>query len=460
VLAPQTPARIPIIALVLNSLLTYTGNVFEYKTLLFFQTSSEVFMKKKSSLLILANALLLHTIPAWAGNIIPHGNGTWIYDITYDKDGTKLKPVAGLFYNTLAQYNKGATAGSQLDHLFYYGGGIEMYCSSSLQNCTPNSFLVSYFEPQQINSKKNNWDFWTQSLGDSGFSSGQAYQKLVGAKQNIPVLDGRVDVIDPDGDYLNHLNDASEIDAAHFADKVAKSVCADDNIDGVQFDIEPFSFTGDKGVFSGQGQQYFYQQIAKDFAGYYDGKPSSTKDADGINHLTVDPLRCVDAAHPNGRYFSVFTFGGAVTPQVVAAFTQHGNGYIVDSLYDLANTPGGTLTSPQQFSQLIKDEIIAMKSKGVPYQFAIPAAASAHEFEMKNGKPTGYQQLQYVSTALNAIKAAGVIEDPNFKGIDVWAWNQQMWWNGTQFSPATPPAAEGDDVFHYLQQHLNLANLT
>lgn len=416
-------------------------------------------MRKNSVLLI--SALLsscLLAASALANTIVPYGNGTWIYDGLYDPSGNKLPPQAGLFVKNIQAYNNSANADHQINEVFPYGGDIEMYCTGQ-EDCTPNDFLLVFYPPDSINKKRNHWHDWDQ-LGDSGFRSLELYKTITTKNSNgtiTPVkvivdIDGRVDV-PVDEDYLDHMNDMSPSDAMHFADKVAKGICANDSIDGVQFDVEPFSFNGDGGTYPGHGQLYFYTEIAKDFAGYY----GNSDDPAGINHTTSDSLHCVDKAHPNGRIFSVFTFAKEVTPTVAWAFTHHDNGYIVDSLYDLGHDPDPN--HPQchsriEFDGLVAKEVKAMSQAaapyGLPYQFGIPAAGSVHEYEKgPYGTCIGSgNQIQYVQDALTAI--ASVRSDPNFKGIDLWAWNSATWWHGMQFSPSIPE----QNVLDYLKNNL------
>ena len=82
-----------------------------------------------------------------------------------------------------------------------------------------------------------------------------------------------------------------------------------------------------------------------------------------------------------------------------------------------------------------------MKALSVPYQFAIPAAASAHEFETRAGKDAAGagNQIEYVKSVIELIKE-NVLNDPNFKGIGVWSYNQKMYWpkGGDEYTPASP----------------------
>jgi hypothetical protein len=369
--------------------------------------------------------------------IIPYGIGTWIYDELYV--GTKKdKVIPGMFVGNLTAYNQATNNAFLITQTFAYGGDVEIYCrgsgeSSTSDKCTDTTVLTTY-----PGSEKDNF---------IGRKTQDAYLKVPGVNEHIIILDGRVDLtINKEYDYLDHINTLPEDEAILFANVVSKAVCGDDSVAGVQFDIEPFSFTGEGGSFQGPGQKYFYSQIAKNFAGWNDS-PGEQK---GINaDLSSDPLGCVNTNHPNGRTFSVFTFAKCVTPDVVEVLKSYSNGYVMDSLYDLGPLPGGQLNSVDDFRKYAIQEIADMKAKGVPYQFAIPAAASAHEFETGPVPGVGAgNQIQYIKAAIEEINP-NVLKttDPNFKGIGVWSWNQKMIWHGGEYTPAYPP----ENILTYFQ---------
>lgn len=368
-----------------------------------------------------------------------------------------------------------------------------------------------------------------QAHTTSGFRSGAEYANVYVPSSTgrtkpalVADIDGRMDIVDHNDDFLDGLNTMQSTDAAHLADFIAKNICADDNPDGVQFDLEPFTFDsplpGPNGVpFPGTGQQPFYTEIAKDFAGYYGNRT----DPSGINNIPdahgeySDPLHCVDRAHPNGRFFSVFTFSGNVKPLVVTVFTHHNNGMIVDSLYDLTTSPptivaaaalanqaraaageppitytttaepGGYPTCPTTdvtvpagtypaYKYLVQAEITAMSKLKVPFQFGVPVGASAHEFESRQeyaadgtkgalittfgagndcaNEPGTPNQGSYVTQVLAAIQSSGVTSNSYYKGIDVYGWSQQSWWTDV----STPNAA----YYELMPDYPNTASLT
>ena len=380
-------------------------------------------------------------------SIIPYGNGAWIYDKIWSgdlPDGTitvkknHIKP--GLFKDAITEYNNKAT-GFPITEVFPYGGDIEMYCRGSGESktsdpCNKDGLLITFPGSDLTKDGVYKGDHFV------GLKSFEAYLGIPKVEQNIVVIDGRVDNIkEGEYDYLDYLNKLEKDDAVLFADIISKAICGNDKVDGVQFDVEPFSFTGEGGSVTGSGQKYLYTQIAKNFAGW-NGK---SDDASGVNpDPSTDPLGCVSENHPNGRIFSVFTFAKAVTDEVKEVFLRYGNGYIVDSLYDLGPLPGGQLNSIDDFKKYAAQEIKDIKAIGVPYQFAIPLAASAHEFETKDvTPPIGIgegNQIEYVKAVMELINPTTLkAEDPNFKGINIWSWNQKMFWHGDEYTPASPP---------------------
>lgn len=363
-------------------------------------------MKKKIICLFLLASLEVSA--TWAA--IPTGNGTWSYDALYNNQGRRIGFQAGLFAANINQYNAAAKAGHRITQIFSYGGDMEMYCqgsggSSTNTPCTAKTMQVFY---------------------DPGIKSTAAYFNAANGTSNpvmmVPIVDGVVG-----GEFLKTFNRLDKATASIYADNVAKLYCADDNVSGVQFDLEPFDINQ-------PGQAFFFAQIAKNFAGKNNPGPGGS-----------DPLHCVDRAHPQGRFFSVFTFSGRVNQKLADIFNLYGNGYVIDSLYDLGGNPGGVVTPVSKYKTLVTNEVKNMmavtKKFNVKYQFGIPASASVHEFESVNGNSTGFKQLDYVKAAIDAINAQNARQDKNFLGVNIWGWNQRMFWSGKEFKPSTPDSA-------------------
>ncbi|MGQ3890155.1 hypothetical protein ACQUW5_14140, partial [Legionella sp. CNM-1927-20] len=151
---------------------------------------------------------------------------------------------------------------------------------------------------------------------------------------------------------------------------------------------------------------------------------------------------CKDAKHPQGRTFSIFTTSGKVNNTVIKILTTYNNGYVIDSLYDLGSNPGSAGTPPEEYRRYITSEVRKMMTKAKQYNFkyqlAIPASASAHEFESKGGRSTGYAQIDYVKASYEVFKQYKVKLDPNFVGVALWAWADQRWSGGKRITPSIP----------------------
>lgn len=319
-------------------------------------------------------------------------------------------------------------------------------------------------------------------------------------------------------------------------------ICQEPNFAGVQMDLEPFHIASTATVTNpGGGQASFYLQLGEDLASN----------------------ACKSTKYPNGKVFSVFTFAKALnTPAIKAIMTHSNNFYAEISLYDLAgvkngldghpsstpspllvgyngtnyyacaNTPdknkqevgtgiptansncqgafGNSATvphTPTDYATNVALEITDAMNLGIPVRFAIPASASAHEFQswytrtgpkcpigpyavqkgrampvtpctipgsgaegMLIGKnPVPNAMLQYTTAVITALESAKVQSNPNFLGLDIWALSDKMEWSpnnaiisnstgwpnaGTYvfFEPSTPPA----NVIGYLQNNLGL----
>jgi hypothetical protein len=359
----------------------------------------------------------------------PKATSAWVYDTA----------TPGTWVDAIKDYNSTARPGRELNEVYSYATDLEMYCpDNDGTRCTPGD-LYSFYTP-----------------GSGGRARTEAYDQAFNATDPgsmviSPIIDGRTDP----GGYLQGFNELSPELAAGFADKVAAQVCADPHVDGIQFDLEPFSVT------TKNGQYYFYEQIAKNFAGRH-----------GVG-AAADPYGCVDAAHPRGRFYSVFTFAASLQPGTQSAanvqeiLSSYGNGYFMDSLYDLSSAPAGTLNGIDSYRTAVQREASDTRRWAnrlhVKYGFGIPASASAHEFTTCTATPdaadacvadetgaTGYPMVEYTRAAVDAIVDSGAPRDPRYLGTAIWDFGDHVSWNGLNFGPVPAP----DDVLAYLAANL------
>ena len=398
------------------------------------------------------------------------GNGSWLYDAIFPlwtPSDPNREPYtqAALFSEELIAWNTEADARKKINQIFSYGGGPELYCrgsgGSAPGDVCDNSNTVILYGPVPFDRNNTLADF-----GATGMESAARWEAEMDAAAGqmgtesviIPIVDGRLDSDAANNgtiDYLNALNWLPQSEAYELADKVAKMYCADGKIAGVQFDLEPFDFTQ-------PGQIHYYTRLAKTFAG-----ANVTNPGDPLDEDTRKQIQCVTKSRPHGVSWSVFTFPERVSAAFAAVLNSHGNGYVVISGYDLGSKQGGQVNTPAKYRALVREKIQETMTMAfqhqVYYQFAIPAAASAHEFEAIEGNDSlgiglqigdsGHSQLEYVQVVVEEMKAAGMENDPYFIGTAVWGWSEKMIWppgGETEFFPNVPQA----DVISYLQANM------
>ena len=367
--------------------------------------------------------------PLPAAAFPPKRNAAWVYDPPARHGGHKAT-VPGYFASSIVQYNERAKRGSRIGELYVYGGDMEMYCPDHEDSgCSAQNFYVFYSSAAQHGTRDSG------SGHNDKNESVQAYTHIFhqdtsgnGSRLDIvPIIDG---VISGRG-ALHGFDNLSQAQSDAFADKVARQICADSAVDGVQFDLEPF------GVSRKAGQYYFYKRIGRDFA--------SRK------------MGCVDEGHPKGRFFSIFTVANRIRPNTAGAkhvrqiMHTAGNGYLIDALYDLEGTPPGHRTPVAAYRRLVMREVRHMRDWAslidVKYQFGVPAAASAHEFsacagvrcqKTQKGERGSDMQLRYVKTAIAAIDENHCVDAPGYLGVALWAWSAGLPYKGMHFSPTKP----------------------
>lgn len=360
----------------------------------------------------------------------PRANGLWMYDTIHPGlDSSDRVNLPGMWAPRINQYNRKATAGHTMTRIYSFASSMEMYCPDRDPAKCALDDLKIYYSPQS-----------------SGHKSTEAYDRgveRVGGSEVVisPVVDARIGA-----SYFSGFNDLSPRLARQYADKVTKRLCADRRIDGVQFDLEPFD------VSTKNGQYHFYQQIAKNFAGENRRKN----------------FHCVGRGHPEGRFFSIFAFaevlrsGTSSAENLAEVLTRYDNGYMIQSLYDLIQTPAGNLNPAPDYAEQAQQEVENMRSWAdeldVPYSIGIPGAATAHEYTTCDGpacKPapngaTGYPMLEYTKAALAAIDAHDVRNDPLFLGTDVWYLGASHYRDGYMRQPVPVPTT----VWDYLAENL------
>ena len=379
----------------------------------------------KSTLIL--SALLLSSHALANVTSLSFGHGALLYDATQSGGPDSAKSnMPGQWITNIQEFNGGATAKTAITRLYPYSGDIKIQCadaSSCVYSGAGQNVFVGYNTPAY------------------GQLSVAAYRTSF---PNAMILA----IIDADLDSIPLINTQSV--GQGVAGVLTTQLCADPNVDGVFFDLEPITAN----AFESLGLFALYRQTS----------------------INLASSQCKDSQHPNGRFMAIFINPNKVPnwDHVAAAIGQ--NGYVIVGAYDVNDTTPPYPTSLSLYTSSITGKIQTFMDppsalKKIPYTVAIPAAASFSEFEQYGlydpsapddfslianytnpATQSGYQ-LNYVQTARGIIVANA--KSPYYLGMDYWAWNQyvspapnQNWLLLPNIPPNTPPL---DNVIGFLQ---------
>lgn len=354
-----------------------------------------------------------------AASLPSKGHGALLYDASYSAgpDSSQTNDP-GQWSTNIQQFNSGANASSQITRLYPYSGDIKMTCttpSACIYSGPDQNVFVGYDSPAY------------------GQASVAAYRTAFPSALILAIIDA-------DTTSLPLLSDVSVGQGT--ANVLTAQICADPNVDGVFFDLEPFNFS------VGQGQYALYKQVSINFA-------SSA---------------CIDAKHPNGRTMAIFMNPNKVTDWTVVPGMLGNNGYLVVAAYDINDTTPPRPTPYSMYTSSVTGKIQTFmdpnsKQYKIPYTVAIPASSSFSEFEQLGTYNTAYpNDFQVITdfttqgfTQLAYIQSARAILLQNAKsayylGTDYWTWQQYASPDpqiGEILLPNIPPSS----VVQYLQQY-------
>jgi len=339
---------------------------------------------------------------------------------------------------------------AKITTVYSYGGDVEFWPKKEdPQACwapaKDTCNFTSYYDP--INKK-----------------AADTYSNAAGVSQIVALLDARLDgwnmITQYDnndacnfGDFYPNLNNLTEPQLGQLAKQTASLFCEDDNLSGVQIDLEPY--------------QDPYKEHLEMFV---KAMATEMKDDTGANG-------CKDAMHPGGRTTSYFTFAHRTRPTFNKEIMGD-NGYFVFSGYDLnPKNLAFEYNNVTEFGNNLKSEIPeirkAISDGKAKFTMAVPIAASCHEYEHyvpmhgdgcgpacqpwdSGVKMSAYvQELFDIITAKENVDLFTVKEGGQFIGLSFWVWTYDMtyppmkWFNNL-FLPATP----SDDVLTILKKEL------
>jgi hypothetical protein len=378
------------------------------------------YLRKKQAVGVLG-ALSLVSSSALMAAVPANGHGALLYDATQPSgpDSTRTNSP-GQWKANITAFNAGATKSTQISRLYPYSGDIEMYCTE------PSECIYS-------GPKQNVFVYYTAPAG-YGQDSVAAYRTAFPKTTIMPIIDGGTK-----SSLLKALS-YSEV-GIKTADLVASIICADPNVDGVFFDLEPLDI-------SSPGQFAFYKEISRKFAS----------------------AACIDANHPSGRVFGAFLSPHKISDWSALAAAFGSNGYAAVSGYDVKDVLPPVPVTIHAYTASVTGMLLTMdaesKKNKIPYTVVIPAAASFSEFNQfgfydgsipppnfklqKDYTPEGITQVGYMKAA-RAIMMAQV-KSPYFMGTDYWSWGQYKSPEPKKNQMLMPATPEGE-VVTYLQQY-------
>tara|TARA_R110002126_G_scaffold17798_2_gene68851 strand:+ start:21877 stop:23025 length:1149 start_codon:yes stop_codon:yes gene_type:complete len=350
------------------------------------------------------------------------GHGALLYDVTQagGPDSARTNNP-GQWKANITAFNAGATKSSQISRLYPYSGDIEMYCTGLNDDCIYSG------------AKQNVFVYYTAPAG-YGQDSVAAYRTAFPQATVMAIIDGNTK-----SSLLKALSYSSV--GIQTADLVARTICADPNVDGVFFDLEPLDI-------SSPGQFAFYKEISRQFAS----------------------ALCIDTNHPDGRVFGAFLSPHKISdwPALAAAFGS--NGYAAVSGYDVGDVQPPVPVSMHAYTASVTGMLLTMdaesKKNKIPYTVVIPAASSFSEFNKfgfydssipapnfrldKDYTSEGMTQIGYMKAARAIMMAQA--KSPYFIGTDYWSWSQYKSPLPKQDQMLLPNIPEGE-VVTYLQQY-------
>lgn len=316
---------------------------------------------------------------------LPFGHAGFLYD-AFPLDGPDANPSTnpvsnhpGFWIGNIQAFNAGATAKNTLSRLYVYGTSMDTSGQTNTVNYD-SSFAIS---------------------------SVAAYRASFPNTTILAIVDGTPGQL--------QQGDAATLQLAkNLATSLVTQVCADPNVDGVFYDIEPTKFSYG-GLFT------LYQTTA----------------------ILLASGQCKDAQHPNGRYMGVYAYVTTADGHLVKPALGN-NGFLAVPLYDVQDSQPPTPTNLTLFDSSAKSYVsnsnVNSSTYNIPYTVIGPAGASFGEFEqygtyapppptlpapygftlINNFSPNITQVLYMTDVNANTLKYA---KSPYYMGVDYYGWN-------------------------------------
>jgi len=400
----------------------------------------------KALVLLLAVVAVVKAAPVTTASPFTYGHAAYTYGPLHCVDDPcSVVPSCNKAHwaGPIGDFNKDTSISDvAISQIYSYGGDVEFWphksnakaCWAPADPALCNA--TSYYDP---NNKL----------------AAAEYAKAPGVKSITALLDARMDgwnMIESYnnydacdfGDFYPNLNNLTAPQIETLGEFTAKLYCQDDNVGGIQVDLEPYQDPYKESL------EAFVTSLAKNM-----------KDADGSNG-------CRNAKHPAGRTTSYFTFAHRMDPGFYNR-SLGDNGIYVFSGYDLKpKNLAFEYNNVSEFGTNLAEEITFIPKaigKNGKFTLALPIAASCHEYEQyipmhgdgcgpacqmyDANKDQGITMDQYVQKAMDIVTDPKhgdlfkIKEGGQFLGLSFWTWTYDMtyppmkWFNNL-FLPPTP----------------------
>jgi hypothetical protein len=323
-------------------------------------------------------------------------------------------PTQAFTYTAQNQNWMDAVDQGGFESVYVYAGDVEFYCRGSPTAISGGSPSPTDVACSFDGSDPNAFVYYS----DFAKNASAAYKAA--GKQVYINFDGR---ISPKlTSFVPNFDKLSAKAISQFASATANLVCGDDNVDGMAWDVEPFS----------NDQIPFFAELDK--------------------HIAA----C-------GKTWGVFGFGETLN----ATMWTEGlgsSGFLFDSAYDLDCSsdvlpPHGCLpcqcTPPDVYETVLTDHVAQVmklaKTYQKPYRLMVSGSGTTQLYEeISTATCTGagggpvydktcdYTMADWMTSAVSVFDKANVKGDPNFAGIGIYGWTTT---DGGGFSPTVPPAS-------------------
>eukprot|EP00947_MAST-08B_sp_MAST-8B-sp1_P000486 g486.t1 len=329
-------------------------------------------------------------------------------------NATQRNPTFAFTYTSKTQDWVSEVVSEGFEAAYVYAGDVEFYCEGSPTAAEGGGASPAGLKCSFSGSSPNAFVYYT----DFARAATQRFKSA--GKQVYINFDGRI--LPKIASFVPDFSKFSPDVINDFASAVASLVCGDTNVDGMAWDVEPFS----------NDQVPFFAALDKEIT------------------------KC-------GKRWGVFAFGESFSEDMWTAGLGK-SGFLFDSTYDLECKSTADLgkgckpcqcTPPSVYKSTLASHLTAVAASAnkymKPYRLMVSGSGTTQLYtKLTTTYCTGagggpaynascpFEMSEWMTAALDVFDQVGVRNDPMFEGVGVYGWTTT---DGGGFSPVTPPTA-------------------